>query len=83
MLAEIVHDTHSRFADRARFSFALAAKTDTRFRCRSRSTTRRSGSRRWRWRRPRLGRAEQLAALQRLYGQSRRLERCAGGRPWA
>lgn len=79
MVAEVVHGAPCRFTDPARFSLAHGGKDRHPFPVPTRVYDRTIAVMKSAVRKARLGNAEELAAMQRLDGQARLLERTATG----
>ena len=79
MVAEVVHGAPYRFSDPARFSFAHGGKDGHPFPVPLRVYDETIGVLKSAIRKAKLGRDEELAALQRLDAQARQLERHASG----
>jgi uncharacterized protein len=81
MVAEVVHGAPYRFSDPARFSFAHGGKDGHPFPVPLRVYDETIGVLKSAIQKAKLGRDEELAALQRLDAQARQLERHASGPP--
>ncbi len=81
LVAEVVHGAPCRFSDPARFSFAHGGKDRHPFPVPLKVYDQTIGVLKSAVRNAKLGRAEELAALQRLDDQARRVERRADGPP--
>jgi hypothetical protein len=79
MVAEVLHGTPCRFSDPARFSLAHGGKDGHPFPVPTKVYDQTIGVLKSAVQQAKLGREEQLAALQRLDAQARRLERHASG----
>ena len=77
MVAEVVHGAPCRFSDPARFSFAHGGKDRHPFPVPLRVYDQTIQVLKSAVQKARLGRAEEVSALQRLDQQARQLERCA------
>src|SRR5215472_14886935 len=81
MVAEVVHGAPCRFSDPARFSFAHGGKDRHPFPVPLKVYDETIGVLKRAVRNARLGRADELGALERLDDQARRIERRASGAP--